>query len=332
MSLLHIHCGDCSADTLRRSGVAGDILVWREIYIEGPAPGGLSFDEWCRTRAQFLTSFGLDFQTALDGITALYRTLAQAGHYDEIVLWFDACMFDQTIMLHVLDELGKLALAHPRLSLICVSHCGLGELPAEAMAALLPARTAVTPAQIACAHDAWAAFTAADPRRIETFLQRDPGALPHVAPALRRHLEQFPAISNGLSRLQHAALDVIDGGAHALVEIFRGVSAREEQAFLGDTSLWACLDGLARGGAPALAIAGPGSIVRPLHDPLTQLDRWRVTLTPAGAQMLRGELDWVRENGIDRWLGGVHLCGPEAAWRWDAAHGCLVCVVPASAV
>jgi hypothetical protein len=22
-------------------------------------------------------------------------------------------------------------------------------------------------------------------------------------------------------------------------------------------------------------------------------------------------------NGIDRWVGGVHLRGPEVPWRWD---------------
>jgi hypothetical protein len=31
----------------------------------------------------------------------------------------------------------------------------------------------------------------------------------------------------------------------------------------------------------------------------------------------------VRLNGIDRWLGGVHLQGGEAAWRWDADAGRL---------
>ena len=38
---LHIHCGDSSADSLRESSVGGDVFVWREIYIEGPAPGNL---------------------------------------------------------------------------------------------------------------------------------------------------------------------------------------------------------------------------------------------------------------------------------------------------
>jgi hypothetical protein len=39
--------------------------------------------------------------------------------------------------------------------------------------------------------------------------------------------------------------------------------------------------------------------------------------------VLAGEADHVRLNGIDRWLGGVHLEGDEAAWRWDAAAGRL---------
>ena len=40
-------------------------------------------------------------------------------------------------------------------------------------------------------------------------------------------------------------------------------------------------------------------------------------LTPSGRAALAGEADHVALNGIDRWIGGVHLSGPEAAWRWD---------------
>jgi hypothetical protein len=40
-------------------------------------------------------------------------------------------------------------------------------------------------------------------------------------------------------------------------------------------------------------------------------------LTAAGRAVLAGEADAVRLRGINRWIGGVHLEGPEAAWRWD---------------
>jgi hypothetical protein len=43
----------------------------------------------------------------------------------------------------------------------------------------------------------------------------------------------------------------------------------------------------------------------------------RLRPTPAGRLVLRGETDHVALNGIDRWIGGVHLQGPEAPWRWD---------------
>ena len=42
-----------------------------------------------------------------------------------------------------------------------------------------------------------------------------------------------------------------------------------------------------------------------------------VRLAEAGASVLAGEADLVRLNGIDRWIGGVHLSGDDARWRWD---------------
>ncbi len=49
-----------------------------------------------------------------------------------------------------------------------------------------------------------------------------------------------------------------------------------------------------------------------------------MSLTATGREVLEGRDDWVRIRGIDRWLGGVHLQGPEAAWRWDGEAGRLV--------
>jgi hypothetical protein len=43
----------------------------------------------------------------------------------------------------------------------------------------------------------------------------------------------------------------------------------------------------------------------------------RLRLTPAGARVLAGQADHVTLNGLDRWIGGVHLHGRHAGWRWD---------------
>ena len=49
-----------------------------------------------------------------------------------------------------------------------------------------------------------------------------------------------------------------------------------------------------------------------------------VTITEAGRSVIEGRADHIELNGIDRWLGGVHLKGDNAAWRWDRASARLV--------
>jgi hypothetical protein len=39
-------------------------------------------------------------------------------------------------------------------------------------------------------------------------------------------------------------------------------------------------------------------------------------LTETGRAVLNGDIDFIALNGIDQWLGGVHL-RPENLWRWD---------------
>jgi hypothetical protein len=48
--------------------------------------------------------------------------------------------------------------------------------------------------------------------------------------------------------------------------------------------------------------------------------RGSVTLTDTGRAVLAGGQDRVVLCGVDRWLGGVHLRGDEAVWRWDDAR------------
>jgi lysophospholipase L1-like esterase len=53
-------------------------------------------------------------------------------------------------------------------------------------------------------------------------------------------------------------------------------------------------------------------------------DGLHLSLTGSGREVLEGREDWVHLHGIDRWLGGVHLHGREAAWRWDGERSRLV--------
>ena len=323
--MLHVHCGDSPAETLRKSGAAGEVIVWCDPLCEGPTPAGLPDPEWRAVRARSIAESSggaLKPERVAEWLAKADASLDRCRDHDEAVLWFDACLFDQIILIRQLDAFAQRDMAGTRLSLICVGQFtgfekfrGLGELDPGQMASLLDTRHEVAASETDLARQAWAAFRAPDPSNLEALTRKDTSDLPFLGEALVRHLEQFPSARNGLSRLQHEGLEVVAAGHARLGGIFEQVSDREERPFFGETMLWGCLDRMARAKAPLLAVAGPGRL--PLWDAPEDLGAWTVTVTDAGREVLAGKQDWIELNGIDRWLGGAHLAGPEAAWRWD---------------
>jgi hypothetical protein len=50
----------------------------------------------------------------------------------------------------------------------------------------------------------------------------------------------------------------------------------------------------------------------------------KLRLTALGDRILEGNEDHVGLNGIDRWIGGVHLIGKTVRWRWDEKQGRII--------
>ena len=96
----------------------------------------------------------------------------------------------------------------------------------------------------------------------------------------------------------------------------------------GDTSFWSILEELAQGAIPAVEIDGPGPLRRQIPEPLEDISRWTVRPTENCARLLEEDIERVQANGIDCWLGGVHLCGKESQWRWDERRCRLVNMLP----
>jgi hypothetical protein len=116
---------------------------------------------------------------------------------------------------------------------------GLGQLHANQLASLADTRLPVGEGQYRTARAAWNAFTSPDPAEIERFVATDTSALPFIAAALRRHLEQFPSADNGLSRTERQALSVLrEQGSLSGPRLFVAVRDLEEQVFMGDGSFY----------------------------------------------------------------------------------------------
>jgi hypothetical protein len=111
--------------------------------------------------------------------------------------------------------------------------------------------------------------------------------------------EEYPAHDSGLSRTQKQILEACGQGARRKDDVFRLSQAREEAAFLGDSSCFAEVDALCAQPAPLLTFLEQGC-----------------ELTVLGRRVLSGDADWLEHQPLDRWIGGVHLQS-DRHWRWN---------------
>ena len=214
--MLHITNGDCAAAVISKV-VQGTILPWRDVLHEGPVRAGLSLEALSRERARFIAEAGWGL---LDDVERKFRerdaAFRRAGEHDEIVLWFEHDLYDQLQLIQVLD--GLAALRGPPISLVCEAEY-LGNMEPARAAELFSLRNPLTRRHFQEAQAAWAAFRSPDPTAIDPEKSK---ALQFLGAALRRHLEEFPWTTDGLSRSQRQLLEG---------------RTDEEPAFLGDVVL-----------------------------------------------------------------------------------------------
>jgi hypothetical protein len=189
---------------------------------------------------------------------------------------------------------------------------------------LFPTRQQVTRAQLDAGAAAWRAYCSANPADIEKLLQADTSDLSFLDTALRAHLQRFPAIKNGLSRIENCALQFIHEGINTFSDLFAKFGGAEPIYGLGDAQFWLALRRMSAARAPLLVVKGvkPEGLEEQLLTPEVVREA-EFGLTVLGEQVLNGEADFVALNGIDSWLGGVHLSGTTytRVWRWDEKTG-----------
>lgn len=308
---LHVTNGDSVVCGFREAELEGDYLSWTDLLYEGPIPR-TTLDELSPIRARFLADVGwVSYEQALGHFSARNETLKSFPKYDEIVLWFEHDMADQLQLIQIFHWFKRQRLDKTRLSLVSVDafpgvtpFYGLGQLTGKQLAELFPQRKAVTEQQLATGYEAWEAFCAPEPIALLNLVSRDLSALRFLKNALRRFLEEYPSLSNGLSRTERQILFAAAAGRRKRVEIYQAAKEKEEAPFMGDLSVWLRLDRLTAGPAPALQRSTENSY----------------QISYSGRNFLENRADWIQNrDGIDVWLGGVHLRGKTDLWRRDEA-------------
>jgi hypothetical protein len=311
---LHISNGD--ATDVPGTGLARRVVYWRDVLHEGPVPE-VAPAELRRIRAGYLTGDqSVERAEAMRRFTERDQAL-EASRDGEYVLWFEADLHDQLQIAEILARLADLGVPAERITLICIGeHAGiarfggLGELTAEQLRELphTNACARLTPAALELATHAWAAFRAPSPEGLGAIAATRLGELRFLGEAFDRLSREYPATRDGLSLTERRVLAAVADGAPVAGAAFVRAGAREIRPYMGDTTCFGRMDRMAEGPHPLLRLDPPG---RPVERTTG------VRLTDTGARVLAGQADQIAHNGIDRWIGGVHLQGHHAPWRWD---------------
>lgn len=298
--MLHITNGTAAAGQIHIYDPDSKVMEWGDVLHEGPTPAGLSFQKMNRTRALFLSAQGWgEFETIL---RQLDDREAQLAAENKFILWFEDDLYDQLQILQILNWFG--GRKNVQLALVWIPQ---GARAAD-LGAFYAARRTVREGMMKAASDGWNAFCAPTPKPLLRFLRNGASAIPHLSKALQRHSQEYPAKKNGLSRTERQLLDALAAGPATPLQVFAASQAMEESPYMGDSTFWLYMQRLS-----------------PLLDgfALGQNER-KASISPLGQEVRAGRLDWIQHAGIDRWLGGVHLHGATAAWRWDDATRTVV--------
>ncbi len=317
--MLIVTNGDMAADRIRGLGLDAEILPWRDVLHDGPVEAAENLGAVSAARAAFLAEMSgrseADEVAALAARDAAFEAAAAAGR--RIELWFEHDLYDQLQLAQILWAAPAGADLH-----LIQTDDHLTALDDKDFAALAGTAQSVNASMRAEALAAWTALTAADPSDLDRMANGPVGALPHMAPALKRLVAEYPDARTGLPATLAMALSFLMALPATVAELFKQTQDAEDAAFMGDLSFARLIDDVALCQRPL--IAGPdGTPLAPVMGGGREAFGQQTTLTPFGVSVLIGAADHVAENGIDRWIGGVHLTA-ERCYRRSAETGGLL--------
>jgi hypothetical protein len=313
---MHIRCGDDIRQTLRDAGFTGDFNRHINPYLQGPVT---TAPDWLEQRARFIATFdsSLTFERVLQDLQDEEQRLAAASRdYARVVLWLEHDRYDQFVLLRCLAWFAEHG-APLRLELVgpndfpgATRFVGLGQLPPEALRLLWEKRSTISTEQMRFAQATWASFRSADPRPLAALVRAGTPLLPDLGAALHRHLQELPAVDNGLGLTQQLLLATL--AEHSPMPAGRLVGTvmqRDPLPGLGDTGYEYQLRELEKVREPLLVRTSAGTPGIWRHD---ELD-----ITERGRALLAGKLQLAAAELPERWVGGVRLAPGQRNWHWD---------------
>ena len=293
--MIHIHNGDAVLALARRTQIPGEHVAYRESLVTGPVVPGPA---WIETRAHAIgEAHDQDLLRVRTGLLEQEQMLDEAAKNNEVVLWFEHDLYCLVHLVYLLQRFRA-----SRVSLVWTS-APLSQNEEHELSLLFESRSAVTPAMTKLAIEVWNDYISPDPTTLNRWLERDWSDFPFLREGMTLHLSRFPSVYNGLGTIEQRALEMVASGTTTFGAIFERMNSEVLRFGFGDGEMFRLLRGLAWRAVPLLTLGG-------------EPPKAMFAITPAGMNVISGEVDDISINDPDLWFGGAHLT-KEKFWRWD---------------
>ncbi|QHF45757.1 hypothetical protein PspS35_18875 [Pseudomonas sp. S35] len=309
----HWRCGNDIAHSLQVAGFKGQFQMLSDPLCMGPVRD-LPNQAFRAMRSTFISqSFTIDPADAARRVDDEYNHLDTLASAEHSVLWCEADAYDQLFLIRALAGLER---APRKLELIEVDRIpgverfiGIGQLAPDVLAWLWPQRKPIADDAVHLAKRAWSAYCDSSPIAWAELAHGKHTALPLLAPALLRQLQELPGTHDGLSLTERLALTYLaEAGPTPFGRVFAELMAkREPLPFLGDMMFHALMRPLIDTERPLLTETEP-------HKPWPQR---MLALTALGQDVLQGRAYWPDHATQERWVGGVRITPGQPHWGID---------------
>lgn len=280
-----------------------------EEFSDGPLLPINDLTEFAKRRIEYWRKTGIraGLQKWLADIERDRATLAKAG---SIEIWVGTGVQEQLFLIttlallqHLNFDLHKIKLAQfPEIE----NRPTLGEYTLD-MLADGPTATYLDQSSISLYQNAWEAISYPTPEKFISLVHSGSGS-PILDKAIGVFLSRYPDLSSGLGSIEkHLLAAIPEGWKKAAYIVGTAMAYSNWLDSVGDLTLFNRLMRLGDQGLPAPAVEIRGNPRKMRH--------CEVRITEFGRECLAGRQNYVLTNGIEDWVGGVHLnSGSGAVW------------------
>jgi Domain of unknown function (DUF1835) len=305
---LHIVGGDSAAGSLRIALRPGPdrVLINEDLLSCGPAPATADLGVWRSARERYMREiYGESPHFSFGGYAAsgLLMNAERLSRERAIAVWAGLGLPEQLLLVWVIFLFDQLELNLSKLAIFqfetlrpTQNVLSLGELSPEDIRGYKPAPHQLSPEEADELRRLWKVYTSDDPADLARYAAGS-SAMPIAHRAVRELLYRYPDVRSGLGVWDECLLrHTLDNGPRA-VRVIGHTLGSMSLDWQGDMHLFRRLVGMAGVRSPLISLTGSHESMRGCE----------VRLTSFGHDVLAGNANTVHENGIDDWIGGVHL-------------------------